>query len=617
MTSVTKTPESIAEQSLFDTENTINGALVRLVIGVTGHRDLCEDQKLATQNEVRKQIASLADLYPSTPLRLISPLAEGGDRLVVAEFLRLKADRLMAGDSLAAAWDLIVPLPLPEVVYRTDFPDTEAEFDALIAEASQVFELPQRPSYTAEERMRYGPERDLQYLDAGLFLIRHCHVLLALWDGNPTELTGGTAQIVHLKLGKMAGRHFNEAVHHQEYDCGPVVHIGVNRAKATQNSSEPNRTSAVLTTILAPTYEPYGVNSVRRAFSEIDQLNRLIGTTPKDKLAAGLTKNWSWLTGSTADRAGTLLTPAEIERIRCFSALDQIANEFDARRKKLILAVYVFGATTAFCLWTAIDGLARNWMVAGYVASFGAVIFILSLLNAKKFSINQFLYRIIAETCRVQFYWFMAQILRSIGPDRAEPATRPDYVTPVLSKFLGQQMLELDWAREVLRSFIMPPSDHHAAHDDLRQQVAEFWVTDQKRYFEKSQAKHYKRAKFFSAIGRVFYILGVGFAAIYLVQKNRFGWPELVEHALGIAAAVAPALALLLQGYMEKMGLEEQSRSYERMANIFSRAASDLETTGEHFGRRSVILTKLGTEAVTETTNWLVLKKSRLPTVPG
>jgi hypothetical protein len=52
-----------------------------LVIGVTGHRDLRSEDRETLAGRLREIIAELRVRYPHTPLILLSPLAEGADRL--------------------------------------------------------------------------------------------------------------------------------------------------------------------------------------------------------------------------------------------------------------------------------------------------------------------------------------------------------------------------------------------------------------------------------------------------------------------------------------------------------------------------------------------------------
>ena len=70
-------------------------APLSLVIGVTGHRDLCPEDREALEARVRAIFVELQNRYPATPLVLLSPLAEGADRLAVQRgpVLRRQPDR--------------------------------------------------------------------------------------------------------------------------------------------------------------------------------------------------------------------------------------------------------------------------------------------------------------------------------------------------------------------------------------------------------------------------------------------------------------------------------------------------------------------------------------------
>ena len=71
-----------------------------LVVGVVGHRHLEPADYPIYRARVAALFAHLRAEYPATPLRVISALAEG-------------ADRLVADVALQSGCDLIVPLPMP------------------------------------------------------------------------------------------------------------------------------------------------------------------------------------------------------------------------------------------------------------------------------------------------------------------------------------------------------------------------------------------------------------------------------------------------------------------------------------------------------------------------
>ena len=141
-------------------------------VGVTGHRLLAEVNRLAAG--VAEGLNAVAAAFPGKSLEILSALAEGADRLVVLEALARGCIRL------------VVPLPLPVTDYLLDFetPESQVEFRRLLNRADEVVELP--PS----------PTRDEAYRAAGLYVLEHCDVLLAVWDGRAAQGRGGTEAVV-------------------------------------------------------------------------------------------------------------------------------------------------------------------------------------------------------------------------------------------------------------------------------------------------------------------------------------------------------------------------------------------------------------------------------------
>lgn len=148
-----------------------------IIFGVSGHRDLV----IADVPQLRKHLlqifAAFRAAYPHTPFRLLSPLAEG-------------ADRLVAEVALASEVDLFVPMPMKQQEYERDFPTAKslAEFRTLLAMAEDRWEMPTPANSEIENRTRL-------YAELGDFIARHCHVLLLLWDGSDNKKVGGTAWV--------------------------------------------------------------------------------------------------------------------------------------------------------------------------------------------------------------------------------------------------------------------------------------------------------------------------------------------------------------------------------------------------------------------------------------
>lgn len=158
-------------------------------VAVTGHRFIpaSDVERITSQvHEVLKSIQGAAhaifrdyseffshyQVKSAPKLRLITPLAEG-------------ADRLGAREALSLGYELQCPLPFARGYYEGTFEETDAEhreFRELLSRAQAVFEL------------AAGNERATSqgYADVSKVLINHADILVAIWDGGPGKYIAGT-----------------------------------------------------------------------------------------------------------------------------------------------------------------------------------------------------------------------------------------------------------------------------------------------------------------------------------------------------------------------------------------------------------------------------------------
>ena len=162
----------------------------RLTVGVTGHRELKETENL--RRSIQEVLGKILSMHPGSrrtqvKTAVLSPLAEGADRMVVTEILKTLPDAVLKA---------VLPLSLSD--YLEDF-ETETSRDAFL----RLLHTARNPLYLREKSIHEEyPEnlsrqaRRLAYEEAGRFVVDHCDVLIALWDGKPAHSRGGTAQIV-------------------------------------------------------------------------------------------------------------------------------------------------------------------------------------------------------------------------------------------------------------------------------------------------------------------------------------------------------------------------------------------------------------------------------------
>jgi hypothetical protein len=178
----------------------------RIRIGVTGHRKL--NDLAAVQALVKKAVDSEVEkLFPEqskrniqrirhsgkTPIsfRVLSPLAEGADRAAAWALLSEPSARL----------DVVLPLALED--YLEDFATEESlkEFKELLGRCRRPVLL--RARRIQDDRRDPSDQAELRrdsYALAGRYVVDHCDVLIAVWDGEQSRGRGGTADNVQYAL---------------------------------------------------------------------------------------------------------------------------------------------------------------------------------------------------------------------------------------------------------------------------------------------------------------------------------------------------------------------------------------------------------------------------------
>ena len=139
-------------------------------VGITGHRKLGAAEDWVA-GALRELLRGLRRWH--------------GDDLVTVSAIAVGADTLFA----EAALELGIPLEVvrPYADYIQAFPTgpVRDRYEALLARATAVHHLP---------HTRKGSEA---YMAAGVWVVDHCEVLVAVHDGRDPKNTGGTADVVH------------------------------------------------------------------------------------------------------------------------------------------------------------------------------------------------------------------------------------------------------------------------------------------------------------------------------------------------------------------------------------------------------------------------------------
>ncbi len=327
---------------------------IPVIIGVTGHRDLREQDIAKLKESVRGELESLRKGCPHSQIIVMTSLAAG-------------ADQLCAETALEMGLEIITVLPMETGEYEKDFNGEDAEkLHALIEKSSKVFVAPRSESF------RDG--RDYLYRQAGIYVAEHCHVLMALWDGAAATPGGcGTASIVEYKRGNLS-REAGEQLRHRG---GYVVQIVTPKAGREGCSDG----------AAAASDEPAAEAGTVIMHGDAASLKRILRDT--DIYNADCEK-------SKQEGPADLLSA-----VYDFSDRMSVVSAVKYRRLLAGMSVCAVILAMAFLLYDEID-----WQ--GMILLCGIMIILLFAVNyisgKSKYRERYLEYRILAEACRVQGY---------------------------------------------------------------------------------------------------------------------------------------------------------------------------------------------------------------------
>lgn len=556
-----------------------------LCIGLTAHRDLVPGQEPALRRAVRDFFTGLVARFPDLPVCLISALAEGGDQLVAEE-------------ALALGLDLMVALPMVQSEYERDFADPAAlaRFRGLLAQG-HVRVLPLAPGLRAEDIAERGERRNRQYAQLGMFISSHCQVLLALWDGQPSEATGGTAQVVDYHLrnvmpGLAADQVAPNLLADDESDL--VYHLDCARRSAGGPAAPEAPVPARWLTQAGAQPADAGMPAhYAHVFAQMQDFNR--------DLAAHA--------GVVAGSAHALfpaplpgpLPPMTARVERLFAAADALALHFQRRVRNSLRCTHGLAALMglSFILYT--DVRADRGFVAVFLALFGVGLALTLLGRRREWQRKYLDYRGLAEGLRVQLYWRMAGI-------EAPPDSSLGY-----DSFLQKQDVELSWIRHAMRGAGLLRDAGWRADAAWLDWVVAHWIGDrdggggQLQYYRQGTRQRERALRWTAALGHAALAGGLLGALLLLVLAPAM---TSLRQPLLLAMGLLPLLAGIREAYSYKKADKELIKQFRFMTRLFESCNLRLRQVRGEAQTRQLLLA-LGRACLEEHAEWILLHRER------
>jgi hypothetical protein len=566
----------------------VNAIDTPLVIGVTSHRNIPAHEVEPLRARVRELFAQLQRDFPHSPLCVLSPLAEGGDQLMAEEGLKLGAR-------------LIAPLPFARALYEQDFTDTtvHAAFQSLCAQA-QVIELPLLPGHSSADIAMHGEARDRQYAKVGMFVAQHCHLLLAIWDGKPSNRMGGTGQIVDYFLtGTLPwGIERRRSRRPHLYSSGDerlLCHLVCSRDQPDGAPAAPLQPGQKIwrspdgeSVPDAPLPQEF-----HRVFAHADEFN-VDAATYREQIDAsdpGIDDD----TPQAGNARQVVPSPAAL-----FRAADWLAIHFQRRVLLAMRVIYLlaFVMGVAFTVYGNFSGVDN--MLYLFLGLFVVGIAMSWLAKKRGWQRKYLDCRALAEGLRVQCYWLRAGI-----PLSGHPGSSDDNPSQ-------EQDIELGWVRNVMRSAGLggrspAPVDAEAVH-----QVIEEWVGDESHgelgYYRRRTVQRERTHHRTEMIGMICLAAGILISLVLAVLLHQLS--DDAKNILTGVMAVFSIFAAVREAYSFRKADRELIRQYRFMERVFGNARAALDSTNDPDEQRG-ILRALGEASLAEHVEWAVMHRQR------
>lgn len=632
---------------------------VPLVIGVTGHRDLRSQDIPRLEHEVGAIIARLRQDYlggdSETPLILLSALAEG-------------ADQIAARAALAQGVRLIAPVPMPLDEYRRDFDpgiaaDAAEDFEKCLSQAIATPVVPFTKGNSLDAVRANVDKRAEQYRAVGLFIIEHCDVLIALWDGNENDsAAGGTSEVVAFKRQGIPLSVSGSA--HASLDgseIGPVIHVVTPRRK--DGSPASNVMVRAWGLDLAKHHRGDGI---RRIISRVAEFFvHLVGKEWQDprarmqpadrreaeawetfRLLVTLTREFNSEAAALAvsadgprrttqsidylftDPESSLLDASAKQRglasashwCRLYGIADTLAQNRQRQFKHDWQLLFAFGVLAFITFASLIHYESVDTVLLAAYTAFVAVIYVVFFRARVMRHQEQFLdYRALAEALRVAVYWSI------LGIDEQRPFADQGFDANTMGLLANsypiKQPSELAWVKLCLRTLERMHDEgrteaQHSPDPAAHAVARRYWVAGQLSYFGRQGSRHNRYAEALEgwALLLLFvtpFIL-VPLLLVTAFSESRLVHPELHKFFL-IVIGILPGLAAALTGYSERLAMKAQARQYDRMRTLFGRAYDLLPETLDAYSALLVrsLYCELGTEAMKENAEWVAIYRQR------
>ena len=523
---------------------------IPIVIGVTGHRMIREEDTVKLHDAVVREILRLRGICPNSQFVMLNSLCEGADLLCAEAAVELEIP-------------LIAALPAEPEEYERDFSGLQRErFSRLCSIAEEVFVVPD-----IEKKPDTIEDREFHYRQAGIYIAAHSHLLLALWDGNAGEGVCGTAETVDFALNGNYTPASGIAVRSERNES--VIHI------FTPRDARSDRMTGEICSLGNP-------EALGEILKQTDEFNRL---------AQSIEEKGSFILSENSDKDKCI---SRMENVN--AAAEKLSME-SARLFRITLAILAAAGSLLTFAFLMYDEAEAYWMilVCGVMLAFAWGI---GHFAKQSDCHRRYLeFRVLAESLRVQIY------LRYAGSHISVPSLLP-----------WSQQEETTWILCALCALEIgtAPQAKNDIHDCWVESQREYHLSAGKRTLRNLKLSgHIVRSSLILSV--TLYLAAVLFELIcgglIFSLGVSVGNVETYRTLLKILLGTISAVTLFTASFYGRLSLDRTQADHQKMIHFYEKMSGLIS----RYGQTEEILSVLAREELIENGNWCSFQRDNKP----
>ena len=548
-----------------------NDYRIHLTLGITGHIDIPQEDIDKLKEKIKEIFNELKGKYPHTPLLLLTPLAEG-------------ADRIAAKAAIEEGIDYVVVLPFPEEEYVKDFPESKDEYYDLTDKEKHknlkgIFSLKDKID---DDAKKYGPERDKLYENVGAYIAKHSQVLIALWDGKEGK-RGGTSEVIKFKLKGLPDEYHPHGDKLDKPDTGPVYIVHTRRKGSDSHifTSDPH------VEIRYPENSDYnyftGKNDI---FKRFDAFNAESEKLEKEEIE----KSREDLADGDSDKEKFVSY--------IFAKADVLAKRYKRAWQTSNAFLIALGLLTTL-IFAIYFWIGNNYLLLIYGILFTLFAIFFKFLNIfHKYHQKYVDYRVLAEGLRILFFMRMAGLHEN--PE--------DY-------YLKKHRINFRWGRDIIRSaniFDPQPVPDFST-------IEKYWINTELNFYRTKVAENNRKLRIYKNLSLAFFTSSILTILIAIVFKFMNMNNYLI--VLFSLITVLPLISGAFEAYISRNAFTYNSKQYSIMKDIFESATERLKELDSSNAQnieeeKKSVIRELLKEAARENADWMLMHTELREDIP-